>query len=264
MACLNSCSKNDDDPFIDDDEIIDESINVFDKIKDPIFKYDIQQKIKQGVIKIATPGILTPSEAATLKEFSIIYSVDGVRLASLEGIEYFTGIEKLSINKSAVELVDLSKNKRLEEINISSCTPESIRIISPTAKRLYGAYVECSTITVEAPQLTHFDCFSSYLNNLDTSGCPKLQSLRCGGSKIKSLDLSNHPELTELSCGASGNISSRTLDISKNRKLKILWAGMGNQPLLKLYVWWNGGRDNVPSQFETFYIEDKTEVLKKN
>lgn len=277
-VCLNSCGDDDDEKIIKENgsgegdneeeeqeqEENDDSINVLDKIKDPVFKYDIEIKIKQGVLKVATPGILKPSEAATLKIFSVIYSIEGKRIASLEGIEYFTGIEKLYVNNSGIELIDLSKNLKVTEINIYDCTAESIKIISPTAKQVNAKYAQCKSLNLDTPQLTYLDCNDTRINILNTSGCPKLERLRCGGSKIISLDLSSNTELWELSCGGAGNISSGVLDISKNKKLRILYAGMGALYLRTLYVWWDGGRDNIPSSFEKFFIESRTNVIKKD
>lgn len=265
---FSSCSKDHDDEENNGGnnggtEEVDDSVNVLDKIKDPVFKEFIKTCMRINAIKTAKPDFLTPTEAAVVDNISLTSAENKKEIESIEGIQYFTGIEKLAINYTSVTYADLSKNTKLKELNALECTGNTLSIISPSVERLDISYVKSETITLDAPKLNYINCQDARVTELNTSKCPGLKTLRCGGSKIKALDLSQNPELEELSCGGSGNISSRSLDISKNKKLHSLWAGMGNAPLLRLYVWWEGGRDNVPSSFKTFFIEEKTDVLKK-
>lgn len=251
-----SCDKNDKD--LSEDEI-----NVIDKIKDPYFKAHVALYVKMGWYKTEDPNVLKPSEAALVKSIDIS-NTDGRRLLkSLEGIEYFTGIETLRLNTTAVELVDLSNNLKVKTIDILDCIGESMVIISPSVIAINAKYLQSKSLTLKTASLITYEGGFTNLTSLVTNDSPKLEVLKCGGSTIKSLDLSNNLELRELSCGASGNISSHILDISQNKKLKALYASMGNNPLQILYVWWDGGRDNIPSTFETFNIESPTKVVKK-
>jgi len=93
----------------DEDTNGDKNINVLDKIKDPVFKGHIEFQIKTGVLKTATAGILTTTEAATLKSISFTSTANRRNLISLEGIEYFIGLEILRLNFTAVELLTLVK-----------------------------------------------------------------------------------------------------------------------------------------------------------
>lgn len=255
-----SCSKNDDD---EETIVYDESINVIDQIKDPVFKEYVKVKVRLGHYEAEASDVLRPSEAAKITELNFTIATGREDLRSLEGIEYFTGLKEVSLNGTAVGLIDLGKNLKIEKINLPDCTAESVKIISPTVKNIYAKNAKVKSMEVNAPLLTEIACIDTNLTSLNISACPKLEKLTCGGSKIVSLDLSNNLELKDLRCGGAGNISSRVLDISKNTKLRILYAGMGNQPLKTLYVWWDGGRDNVPSNFDEFFIESATEVVKK-
>lgn len=240
-----------------------DEINVIDKIKDPYFKAHVALYVKMGWYKTENPQFLKPSEAALIKSIDISNTADKRLLKSLEGIEYFTGIETLRLNNTAVEFVDLSKNLKVKTIDILNCIAESMEIISPSVKTINAQYLNSKSLILKAASLVTYEGGFTNLTSLVTNDCPKLEVLKCGGSTIKSLDLSNNLELRVLSCGASGNISSHVLDISKNKKLKELYASMGNNPLQILYVWWDGGRDNIPSTFETFNIESPTKVIKK-
>lgn len=251
-----SCDKNDNHSSA-------ESVNVIDKIKDPYFKAHVVLYVKMGWYKTKDPEFLTPSEAAMIKSIDLGNTADRRLLKSLEGIEYFTGIETLRLNGTAVELVDLSNNRKVKTIDIYDCTGESMVIISPSVTTINAKYLQSKSLTLKAASLKTYEGAFTNLTSLITDDCSKLEVLRCGGSTIESLNLSNNSELRVLSCGASGNISSHVLDISKNRKLTALYASMGNNPLRILYVWWDGGRDNIPSTFETFNIEPLTEVVQK-
>lgn len=253
---FHSCNKNDNDP----DE---EGINVIDKIKDPYFKAHVALYVERGWYKTEDPKFLKPSEAASIKTIDISNTADRRLLKSLEGIEYFTGIETLRINTSAVEQVDLSKNLKVKTIDIYDCIAESMEIISPSVITINAKYLQSKSLILKAASLITYEGGFTNLTSLVTNDCPKLEVLKCGGSTIKSLDLSNNLELKELSCGGAGNISSRVLDISHNKKLGALHAAMGNQALRILYVWWDGGRDNIPSTLANFNIESSTEVIKK-
>lgn len=257
---FHSCAKDDNN---DTGGKEDDTINVIDKIKDPYFKAHVALYVSKGWYKAENPDFLKPSEAALIKSIDISYTADRRLLKSLEGIEYFTGIETLRLSTSAVEQVDLSKNLKVQTIDIEDCVGSSMEIISPSVTTINAKYLQSKSLTLKTASLITYKGAFTNLESLVTNDCPKLEVLWCGGSTIKSLDLSNNLELIELSCGASGNISSHVLDISQNKKLKRLYASMGNNPLRKLYVWWDGGRDNIPSSFEEFKIEAPTEVIKK-
>lgn len=261
-----SCSKDD-----DDDNGFDNSINVIDKIKDPYFKAYIKLSLEKGWIKTVDPNILTPAEAAVLNELSLSLVSNREKITSLEGIEYFTGLEKLYIHNTAISVVDLTKNKKLTYLSICGCTAESMKISSPWVKEIYGKYGENISLTLETPILDRINCSDSKLKTLDVTACSKLTHLNCGGSKIISLDVSKNPELYLLWCGGYGCLTSGQLDVSNNKKLEFLSCSQGAGSISKLYVWWDGGRENIPKQLQgsdktlgtRFIVNAKTQIIKK-
>lgn len=260
---LNSCSKDDDN---------DGSVNVINEIKDPYFKEYIQLFVEKGWIKTADNATLTPAEAAQVKELAFGNVNKRQLIASLEGIEYFTGIERLELNYTAVSQVDLSKNTKLTYMKTSGCTAESMTIISPTVTEIYAKWAENQSITIIAPELIEFNCTDSQkLTSLDLTACRKLKIYKCGGCKIKSLDVSNNLDLYLLWCGGTGNITCGQLDVSKNKKLEFLSCDQAASSISKLYVWWEGGRENLPQQLQgeddrlgrRFIVNTKTQIIKK-
>lgn len=276
-----SCSNDDDNnngkkPEIEtgtetETENTDENINVLDKIKDPVFKAYIEVQIRIGGIKTDNPTILTPKEAATLKILSFTTAADKNKLVSLEGIEYFTGLEALRLNYTAVELVDLSKNLNINEIHFPGCIAESIKIISPTVTYINGSQSKNDSVEFQTPRLIKIDCSTSRLTSLNVSACPLLEYLDCGATHIISLDTSKNPELKLLRCGGFGTISCGQLDVSTNQKLELLSCNQGAGSISKLYVWWEGGRENVPVQLQgsdprygtKFVVNTTTQIIKK-
>jgi len=87
--------------------------------------------------------------------------------------------------------------------NYSGSSPKTIKIT-------YGGSV------------THFNCSSLELTNLDVSNAPTLKELRCSVNQLTSLDLSKNSALTVLSC--SINQLQGILDVSKNTALIELWC----------------------------------------
>lgn len=246
-------------------------INVLDKIKDPVFRAYMEIQIKLGWIEIANPGILTPAEAATIKSLGFTFAANKEKLVSLEGIEYFTGLEILRLNFTAVELVDLSKNPNIREVHFPGCIAESIKIISPTVTYINGAQSDNKSAEFQTPKLTKVDCSTSNLTSINVSACPLLEYLDCGAANIISLDTSKNPELKLLRCGGFGNLTCGQLDVSTNKKLELLSCSQGAGSIRRLYVWWEGGRDNVPAQLQgydsrygtKFVVNTTTQIIKK-
>lgn len=103
-------------------------------------------------------GYLTPSE---LSAWSI--NLESKSISSLQGIEYFTELEKLWVDDNNLTSLDLSKNTKLKYLN----------------------------------------CISNNLTALNVSGCPLLETLMCSLNSLQQLNLTNNSALTELSCGSN-------------------------------------------------------------
>jgi Leucine-rich repeat (LRR) protein len=124
-------------------------------------------------------------------------------IASLEGIEYFTGLTYLNCLYNQLTSLDLSKNTALTTLYCSWNQLASLDLSKNTA-------------------LTQLNCDSNGLTSLDVSKNTALTYLDCYGNGLTSLDLSKNTALIYLDCCDNGLTS---LDVSNNTALTYLYCG---------------------------------------
>ncbi len=133
--------------------------------------------------------------------------VEGLEIASLQGIEYFPNLKELHCESNNISSLDVSSNTALTKLHCDSNSLSSLDVSSNIA-------------------LTELDCRGNNLTTLDVSDNTALTKLYCNNTNISSLDVSNNTALTYLECGRNTNISS--LDVSKNTALTYLECGNTN------------------------------------
>ena len=121
-------------------------------------------------------------------------------IASLEGIEYFTGLKMLDCKWTDIKSLDVSKNTALEILGCYENDMESLNVSNN-------------------PNLKILVCGANCLKSLDVSGSPKLEGLSCEWNELTSLDLSQNTALTILDC-KDNNLTE--LNLGKNTALKEL------------------------------------------
>lgn len=159
-------------------------------------------------------GKISLSEAVAVKTISC----HGKKISSMQGVEYFTELEKLWCYNNDLTSLDLSKNKALKGLACGNNNLTSLDVSNNKA-------------------LTKLSCYSNDLTSLDVSNNKALTELLCFDNKITSLDVSNNEALTELRC-ATNNLQS--LYLRNNRVLK-KFDCQSNEKLANIYVWegWN-------------------------
>lgn len=194
-------------------------------------------------------GKISLEEAAALK--SVEYTgtgEDGSTIMSLEGLEFFTGLEKIVLpNNNFLELdlsgrttltdVDVSKNDEITSINLKGCSAlktvraaldkslESIDLQGCTSLVSCIAYgTKLKAIDVSACTLLEsLIVYSSSLSALDVSGCTALTDLNAGCATLASVKLPANSVITTLSLFGSSKLTS--LDLSVLPGLKSLSVG---------------------------------------
>ena len=169
-------------------------------------------------------GKLSPAEAALVKSVS----VSGTQqtrgeISSLEGIEYFTGLETLHCQYNKITALDVSKNtaltwllcndNQISYLDISGCN--ALTTLNCGINELSSLDIPQNTL------LTTLTCRSNKLSALDISGCVALTSLDCVGNKLTSLNTAHNVELTSLQCYVN---ELSTLDVSNNINLTHLYC----------------------------------------
>ena len=141
-------------------------------------------------------GVLTEEEIAEVTSIDVTYK----GIESLQGIEFFTALQRLYCNRNQLTSLDLSKNTALTSLYCDDNQLTSLDVTKNTA-------------------LQRLNCNKNQLTSLDVSKNTKLTSLNCGGNQFTSLDVSENTVLTVLDC-QDNQITS--LDVTKNTALQVL------------------------------------------
>lgn len=168
----------------------------FVKIPDPVFKAWVVEHFD-----LDGDGRIKQQEARTV---TAIDCPDGGGARSLLGIECFPNLKRLIWTEDLLLEVDLSRNDRLEEVDLSR--NRLVRL------DLSGC-----------PRLQYLQCYDNLLSELDLSGCPSLRLLFCWQNSFTSLDVKPLPALEDLRC-AQNDFSQAGLDLSANPMLRILYC----------------------------------------
>ena len=155
---------------------------------------------------------LSRQEIGLIKVIEIGFDDDETKkddIITLKGIEYFTALEKLTCGNTALEEIDVSRNKAL---NYLSCVGNRIKTIDVT----------------QNTELEFLDliCTSSLECNLDLSNCRKLKVFTCEESLLTGVKIANLPKLEVADFLWCSGITK--LDISGCGKLKTLRVPSGD------------------------------------
>lgn len=136
-------------------------------------------------------GRLSVGEAEEVREITV--STD--EIASLEGLSYFTGLQKLSCCGSQQRSAFGRWSGQLADLDLSANT--ALTELSCSGNQLQALDLSHN------PDLKKLDCSGNRLSVLDVSNNPRLTSLRCGDNDLATLPLAHNPQLTDLSCEAN-------------------------------------------------------------
>ena len=212
---------------------------------DPYFRSELQK------LSVGGDGVLTVAEMASVKSF-VFYRGDGYSdwcgpIKSLQGIEFFPELTKLSFDGISLEELDLTKNTKLKELRGYCRTLKKLNVSG------------CS-------ELTELACEGSSTEYVDVSGCTSLKSLNCNNKHLVELNASGCTSLTWLECEAN---NLNVLDVSgctalthlKYWKNKLKGAGMDalieSLPVTSsgsLYVYWNSGGIRCQNEMTTRHV----------
>ena len=177
---------------------------------------------------IYTKGYITESDVAAQTSFDL----HNKSIGSLTGIKYFTELTTLKVwGNSTLSYVDLTNNKKLEELVCSSCNISTLNIQGLNKlKKLncsYNAltYVNLSTNTAledlniannsltsisvsSNTNLRNFDCSGNKLTALGSMSTNTLEKLTCGGNNFTTLTVEYYPNLRTILCNDSPSLKT--------------------------------------------------------
>ena len=176
-----------------------EKADITDKFTDPVFRETVYSHIRK---QAGEP--IYDTDVAQVKELYVSeYSSDlQVKVRSLTGLEYFTGLEVLDLYYCrSISALDVRPLKHLKELSCHGCRLKALDLRGLNElEAVYCGENELTELLVASPALIGLQCSNNLLTELDLSGCPNLDFLSCGDNYLESLDLSGCPKLRSLGC----------------------------------------------------------------
>lgn len=164
-------------------------------ITDPVFRQhclDLMDDFDKD-----NDGVFSEKDAARITELYL----DGYRaykggIKSLEGIEYFTGLVRLSFGDNSVEEVDLTHNTALTALD---CSRNNLTELDLSANT----------------QIKTLNCSQNQLTEINVTGLSRLAFFSCGNNRLTTLDVSKNTLLEELTCdGWERGVDSQPVTIT--------------------------------------------------
>lgn len=191
------------------------SVNFPDPLFRSLLKYDYGFVMTPDESDIDINNKDNQEKFRTLTEIN----VPSFPVVTIKGIEYFTGLETLSIESFLLKSLDMTRNIKLKKLNCSEAILETIDLTNN-------------------PLLEVLNCANNRLTELDVTRNPKLKYLSCGGNMIHTLDITQNSELISLNFSYLKNLN---LNIGNLNKLQILGCSGWNSPMLNDIIAQNQG-----------------------
>ena len=215
---------------------------------DPIFRAYVMENFdtdKDGKISEEEAEEVTKIEVG--KDTS---TPDNEKIASLEGIQYFTNLTYLSCYNNKLTELDVTQNPALIWLY---CSPNQLTELDVT----------------QNPMLEELECYWNKLTELDVTHNPALEYLICYNNQLTELDVTQNPALEYLWCYSN---QLTTLDVSRtnlgNSRLEIpipLWCSpMKGSGLETLYLKEGWTIKYIYPERDDYYVPANTEIKFKD
>lgn len=156
-------------------ELVGGAANLFETITDPVFKTYCEQ------FDTDHDGFLTQEEASVVTEIN----VPNMDIASLKGVEIFSGLTRLVCNSNKLTSLCVAYNPVLVEL---LCDENQLSELILT-QGLSGG-----------DELTRVDCQHNQLTKLSVAGCKKLTTLNCQHNQLAELNMHWTYALEKINC----------------------------------------------------------------
>jgi len=179
-------------------------------------------------------------------------------LDDLSGIENFTNLRRLTIERQSLRNIDLSKNKKLEYIHIGNNKLISINLDgleNLETLELNGNKLESINLS-DSPYITHLRLAENFFSSYDLSSTPRVDYLVLKSNPLT--QLSNLNDLTLLRYLYMGSTNLSSLDVSQLPSLQVV--EVPNTNLLNCIQVSQNQLDN----FVSTWINDEGDVFSLN
>ena len=169
-------------------------------------------------------GGIVPVDEANKQVMAAVTILDlaDKNLSSLDGIEYFTELERLLCYGNQLKSLDVSKLTKLTLLYCYNNQLESLDVSKLTAlNTLYCYNNQLKSLNVsKLTALNTLQCYNNQLESLDASKLTQLRNLSCYGNKLSELDITANSQLMVLQCG---NQTTGTLNLSLSLSQASMW-----------------------------------------
>lgn len=218
------------------------------EIPDPVFKfglvnYSVADLDGNGSfesdVDTNDDGEIQVSEAEAVIGLEVpAYTVGGIHIQSLEGIEAFINLEFLNCSQQEITSLNLTTLSQLKELHCHTNLLTSIDVTQNTNLEYFtclGNPIEGGIETYNNPNLRFFQCGSQFpdsqINFLDVTQNPLLEVFACTVADMATIDVSQNPLLENFSFRGTSIVS---IDITQNTNLK--YFGFGNTSIEHLDI----------------------------
>lgn len=213
-----------------------------------------------------------PKNAKILKELRKL-AVSLASIASLDGIEYFTGMDTLACTDNKLARLDVSKNPKLKYLDCSYNQLTSLDLSKNTQLQVLScSYNQLISLDIsENDKLVDLYFQNNQLKLIDVGHLTDLKRLNVQNNQLTSFDVSANAELRSLDCSSN---ALTALDLSNNSKLYSLTCGScqlskldvrSNPQLVSLECWDNELTEldlsHNKSLFSLYCMENKLTAL---
>ena len=180
---------------------------------DPIFRAYVLENFDTN-----KDGKISKKEAAAVKGIDVSkdYDItpDNKKIASLEGVQYFTNLTTLDCHYNKLTELDVTQNPALETLDCggNQLTELDVRQNPALTVLNCGGNQLTKLDVTQNTALTELYCNSNQLTELDVTHNTALTQLYCYNNQLTTLDVTQNAALTELSCYSN---RLTTLDVSK-------------------------------------------------
>ena len=259
---------------------------------DPIFRAYILENFdtdKDGKIS------KEEAEKVTLIKVSKDYNntPEDEKIASLEGIQYFTNLTYLNCSSNKLTELDVTHNpaltyldcgiNQLTELDVTQnpelayllCSSNQLTELDVThnsvLKALYCYFTQLTKLNVtKNAELILLSCWSNQLTELDVTKNPALETLWCNDNQLTELDVTQNPALESLWCYSN---QLTTLDVSKTNfgnsssslwETTLMCSPMNGSGLETLYLKEGWTIKNIYPERSDDYVPANTQILFKD
>lgn len=172
-------------------------------------------------------GTILYKDVKNTNYLSIGQNPDEESIKSLNGLEYFTNLETLSLSYFSMKDMDFHNNTKLKNLQISSITSVKVNTNGNPELEVFAVNIakdyEKPDTTIEV-NLTHnaklknLTLVHGKITNLDLSKNTALEKLELWNNKLTKVDLTKNTNLKDIKIHENPSLTN--IDLSKNINLK--------------------------------------------